>query len=135
MTRKTMLMLDNFSFESDVNPFDSLEINREYNYQSSHVMDGTELTEFKGRKADVITLPMRVYITEERHKDIVPALRKLGDRGEPVNLSALRDFGADYIGQYFVLSVKSNYTEFRHDGQSIIQEATITLKEVFSEDL
>ena len=93
-----MMSLGGYGFRSNYNPYHELSETIEYNYQSRDTFNETERHEFKGKKANVITMNLCVVISSEADKKIIPALKALGNSGKSYPLMGYKGLVSSSIG-------------------------------------
>lgn len=123
-----MASLGGYDFVSNNNPFNEMSRSRRYDWAVFDRYQDTEQIQFKGKRADEITLDIKVSVDKRSDLDVIPSLQSLGDSGEPQTLIIVDNGSAQFHGKWAITSISSTNT--RYVGNTPIEQtARLTIKE------
>jgi len=128
MTTKTTISLGGYRFISNVNPLDEVSEVKQYNFATHDRLYGVEGAQFKGRKARMLTLSIKVVIEKDSDLDIIPNLMILGDSGKPQKMISSIGGSAGFLGDWFIKSVSNTKSKYS-GGVAMYQTARLSLME------
>ena len=128
MTTKTefMVSLGGYRFKSNVNPYQAMTRTKNYDFASRPRWQGLESLQFKGQKAPVITMSIKVVIEKASDREILPTLEKLGDEGKALRFISPSEGGN--LGLWVITGFSQKDGEFTRSGIALEQEAQLTIK-------
>lgn len=120
--------LGGYRFTTTDNPFEKIDKKISYSFQGYDRYQGVEQLQFKGRKANEISIDVTVTVSRNKDADIVRDIERLGKDGKPLPLVVSGGDGGSFAGQWVITEISSSRTHYVK-GVAFEQTATIKLKE------